>query len=72
MSFSNRTRRHVLYAAVITLIAVIAGYKGVLPVFRSHLMRFEKRRFGKAMALSGMLSGLFLFLSMNTVGILTM
>ncbi len=65
MSFSNRTRRHVLYAAIITLIAVIAGYKGVLPVFRSHLMRYLEigdDRFGLLFSIgsvTGMCSVLF-------------
>lgn len=33
----RRFKLHVLYAATITCVAVLAGYKGVLPVFRSHL-----------------------------------
>jgi len=33
----GRTGRHVVYAGVITAVAVVAGYMGILPVFRSHL-----------------------------------
>lgn len=33
----TRTGRHVVYAGVITAVALVAGYMGILPVFRSHL-----------------------------------
>ncbi len=37
---TRRFRRHALYAAMISVIGVLAGYKGILPVFRSHLMDY--------------------------------
>jgi len=40
ISPTSLNRNHLLYAVVITVIAIIAGYKGVLPVFRSHLMQY--------------------------------
>jgi len=36
----SRTHRYIMYAAFITGIAVISGYMGILPVFRSYLMRY--------------------------------
>jgi MFS family permease len=36
----SRTRQHLLYSVFITIVAVIAGYMGILPVFRSYLMRY--------------------------------
>ncbi len=36
----RRIRLHVFYAAAITAIALLAGYRGVLPVFRSHLKAY--------------------------------
>ncbi len=57
---STRSRRHVAYAVVISILAVMAGYKGVLPVFRSHLMQYlgiGDARFGLLLSI-GSLTGL--------------
>lgn len=37
---TRRERRHVIYATVIACLAALAGVKGILPVFRSHLMTY--------------------------------
>ncbi len=36
----KKNRRRLLYALIIAAVALIAGYKGVLPVFRSHLKAY--------------------------------
>ncbi len=56
----TRLRRHLFYAMIITLLAIFAGYKGVLPVFRSHLMEYlgiGDARFGFLFSI-GSLAGL--------------
>lgn len=55
-----RARRHVIYAFVVSVVAVAAGYQGVLPVFRSHLMQYLSigdDRFGLLFSI-GSLTGL--------------
>ncbi len=62
---TSRAQRHMLYAAVITILVVCTGYKSVLPVFRSHLMHYldiGDDRFGllfSLAALTGLVSVLF-------------
>ncbi len=62
---NNRTRRHMLYAVVITILAICTGYRSVLPVFRSHLMHYldiGDDRFGLLFSLAsatGLVSVLF-------------
>ena len=36
----DRFHRHLLYAIIVTVAVVVAGYRGVLPVFRSHLKEY--------------------------------
>ena len=36
----QRQRRHLRYAFVLSALAVLAGYLGVLPIFRSHLKAY--------------------------------
>ncbi len=61
----SRFRRHILYAVLISLMAVVAGYKGVLPVFRSYLLDYlgiGDRRFGflfSIYSMTGLCSVLF-------------
>jgi len=60
VSAGHRTRRRLSYAAVITVVTVVASYRGVLPVFRSHLMEYlgiGDSRFGLLFSI-GSLTGL--------------
>ena len=39
-ALSKRGRRHFIYAGMAAMLGVLAGYSGVLPVFRSHLLEY--------------------------------
>ncbi len=39
-ALSKRGRRHLTYAGMAAMLGLLAGYSGVLPVFRSHLLEY--------------------------------